>query len=57
MPDTKKEICSIRIMFPTESDEQALDCKRKIKEVLAEIADVQIQFSLMDAPTRPPVGA
>ncbi|GAI82563.1 unnamed protein product, partial [marine sediment metagenome] len=27
--------CTIRIMFPVESDEQAIDCKKKVKEALS----------------------
>lgn len=54
MTPPKKDICSIRIMFPADSDEQAIDCKRKIKEALAEIANVQMQFSLMDASIKYP---
>jgi len=45
------EICSIRIMFPVKSDEQAIEYKKKIAAVLSEIPDAQIQFSLM---TKPP---
>jgi len=47
-PPMPKEICSIRIMFPVESDIQAIEYKRKISDVLSEIPDAQIQFSLMD---------
>lgn len=50
MDDVKKEICTIRIMFPVTSDEQAIEYKKKIGEVLAEIPDAQIQFSLMTPP-------
>lgn len=47
MEQDKREICTIRIMFPVDSDEQAIDCKKKIAALLAEIPDSQIQFSLM----------
>jgi len=50
---TDSEICSIRIMFPVKSDEQAIDYKKKIAALLAEIPDAQIQFSLMSAPVKP----
>ena len=50
MGEPKRDICSIRIMFPVESDEQAIDCKKKIAVLLAEIPDAQMQFSLMNAP-------
>lgn len=49
---SKPEVCTIRIMFPVESDEQALSCKKKIKEVLQDIKDVSIQFAISDMPPR-----
>jgi len=50
----EQEICSIRIMFPVQSDEQAIEYKKKITAILSEIPDVQIQFSLMSGrPTTP----
>ncbi|GAI74609.1 unnamed protein product, partial [marine sediment metagenome] len=42
-----KEICTIRILFPVESDEKAIEYKRKIAAILSDIPDAQIQFSLM----------
>lgn len=54
MDKDKQEICSIRIMFPVESDEQAIEYKKKIAALLAEIPDAQIQFSIMSA--APPPG-
>ena len=55
MPKAKQEICSIRIMFPVESDEQAINYKKKIAALLAEIPEAQIQFSLMSG--QAPMGA
>ena len=46
------QVCSIRIMFPVDTDEQAIAYKKKIGEVLADIAQARIEFSLM---SRPPV--
>ncbi len=54
MDKDNKEICSIRIMFPVASDEQAIEYKKKIAVMLAEIPDAQIQFSIMSA--RMPMG-
>ena len=51
-----KEICKITLTFPVESDEKALELKKKISEVIAELSDAQVQFSLMNMPTRPPMG-
>jgi len=52
---SNQELCTIRIMFPVESDEQAIEYKKKIAAILAEIPEAQIQFSLMS--NRPPIGA
>lgn len=46
------QVCSIRIMFPVDSDEQAIAYKKKIGDVLADIPQARIEFSLM---SRPPV--
>ena len=57
MVEPKKELCSIRIMFPVDTDEQAISYKKKIAAVLAEIPDAQIQFSLANLPpTANPTG-
>lgn len=37
-------------MFPVESDEQALEYKKKISEALSDKPDAQLQFSLMEMP-------
>lgn len=44
---TGSEICTIKILFPVESDSQALDAKKKIQEILSDMTDVQIDFRLM----------
>lgn len=56
MDDTEQkpipeQVCSIRIMFPVESDEQAIDYKKKIGEVLADIPKARVEFSLTSIPT------
>jgi len=50
MSDPKKEICSIRVIFPVMSDEQAIDCKKKIAASVVDIPEAQIHFSLMPIP-------
>jgi len=37
-------------MFPVKSDEQAIECKKKIANVLVEIPEAHMQFSLMASP-------
>lgn len=54
MEQDRNEICTIRIMFPVESDDQAIDCKKKIKAVLGDIPDVNFQFSLTELPNASP---
>jgi len=51
------QVCSIRIAFPVESDEQAIDYKKKINDVLADIPQVRIEFSLMSRPGIIPDGS
>lgn len=41
------EICMIKIVFPVDSDEQAIEFKKKIAAILTEIPDAQIHFSIM----------
>jgi len=55
MPEEQKEVCSIRIIFPVESDEKAIEYKKAIAGLLAEVADAQIQFSLGTMPIGMPV--
>lgn len=46
MDDPKKEVCSITIMFPVESDEQALAIKSKIKEFVKDVEGVRFDFRI-----------
>lgn len=59
-PEQKKqrgEVCSIRIMFPVETDEQAIVYKKKISEILADRPEARIEFSLMSRPLMTPNGS
>ena len=49
-PLPKQELCTIRIVFPVESDEQAIGFKKKIDTLLVDIPDSVIQFSIMSKP-------
>lgn len=49
MEQGKMEICTIKIMFPVESDEKAIEYKKKITDILSDVPDATIQFSLMAA--------
>ena len=48
-----KQVCSIKIMLPVISDEQAIDYKKKIAEVLSDIPEAIIDFRLISG--RPPM--
>ena len=50
MEQDKRDICSIRIMFPVNSDEQAIEYKKKITALLSDIPDAVIQFALNTSP-------
>ena len=56
MPKPEQEICSINIMFPVESDEQAIDCKKKVKAALENIPEVQTRFMIMPMMSKPIAG-
>jgi len=47
MAETKQQICTLRILFPVISDEQAMDCKHRIEEILADIPEAQIDFRII----------
>lgn len=49
------QLCSIRIGFAVESDEQAIDYKKKIAAVLSNLNSVRISFDLTTAPPMPPM--
>lgn len=53
-PKVKGEVCTIRIMFPVTSDEQAIDYKKKIANVLSDNDDVVVDFRLSTLPAPPP---
>lgn len=55
MEQPKQEICTIQIMFPVVSDEEAIKSKRKIEEVLAGNSEAQIKFTLMNVSSKPPI--
>jgi len=47
---SKPEICQIRIMFPVETDEQAIEYKKKIADILSDKPDAQIHFAISSIP-------
>lgn len=57
MGESVKQLCTIRILFPVDSDDQAVEYKKKISGLIAEIPDAQIQFTLMTQPRSVPSGS
>lgn len=57
MDNNKKEMCTMQIMFPVDSDQEAIDYKQKISEALKDKTEAQIRFSLMSSPGVPGVGS
>lgn len=56
-----KQVCQIRILFPVDSDDDAIEYKKKISEIVSSIQDARIQFSLNTMPPdnmagRPAIG-
>lgn len=52
-----KQVCNIRILFPVDTDEQAIEYKKKITALLVEIPEANITFGLSTMPMGlPPKG-
>ena len=49
----KIQICTLRIMFPVDTDEQAIEYKKKIGDVLAAMPKARIEFALSTVPDMP----
>jgi len=56
MEKSNQQVCSIRIMFPVTSDDEAIKYKKAIVELLASIPEANIQFGLMTPPQQPIAG-
>ena len=41
-----KEVCSITLIFPVLSDDEAMSVKKKIGEVVSDIPDARIDFRI-----------
>lgn len=42
-----KQLCTIRIAFPVETDEQAIELKKKVSDVLGDVPQARLEFSIM----------
>lgn len=48
LPDTPKRVCSISIMFPIENDEQALQLKQAIDQVIPDVPNKRYNFQIIE---------
>lgn len=52
-PTPPKELCTLRLIFPVVSDEQAIEVKSKCRLLLVDIPDAQIHFAIVPMPSVP----
>ncbi len=52
-----KELCTVRIVFPVDSDDQALNIKRKLRDALGDVPQARLDFSLTSMPPGIPNGS
>lgn len=55
MSNPAKQLCSINIMFPIQSDDEAIEVKKKIQDILSTIADCKFDFRIVSMPVNPNV--
>lgn len=48
-----KQLCTITIVFPVQSDDEAIAVKRKIGDAVSNIDDARIDFRIMSLPEQP----
>jgi len=46
------QMCTIRIIFPAISDQQAIGIKSQVEKILSEIPGSQVHFGLIPAPPK-----
>ncbi len=56
MDNDKKDMVTISIMFPVESDEKAIEIKKQIADVTTSIPNLRISFNMMSTKTDMPTG-
>lgn len=54
MDKPKQEICTIKILFPVISDDQAFELQKKIKVLFSETPDVNFDFRILSGDLRGP---
>jgi len=48
-----QQVCTIRVGFVVDTDEQAIAYKKKIGDILADMPQARIEFSINSVPARP----
>ena len=43
-----KQICTITVMFPVESDNEAMEVKKKIDDAVSDTKDSRVDFRIMN---------
>lgn len=46
--ESPKQVCTINVVFPCDSDENAIWIKKKISEAVSETPDARIDFRIMN---------
>lgn len=52
-PKPQKQLCQIRLMFAVDSDDEAIAVKKQLSELLKDQPEIQVNFSLTNAPPMP----
>ncbi len=50
--DKSKQVCTITVIFPVESDEDAIIVKKKIGEAIGPVSEARIDFRIMQVMPR-----
>ena len=50
---TRQQVCDIQVTFPVKSDDDAISYKKKIGDIVADIQNARIVFSITNVPVRP----
>lgn len=46
-PKPQNQVCTITIAFPVDSDDKAIEYKKKISSIVADIPEARVEFRIM----------
>lgn len=49
----QKQLCQIKLMFAVDTDDEALLVKKQLSDLLKDRPEIQVNFSLTNAPPMP----